>query len=329
MPRQRRRMALALWAAALASALAEEYTPPTPSGAIAFLETFQGDWASRWTYSQKEVYTGKFAAEPYKLDAIPGDVGLTMPAKAHRYGLTRKLDEPVATAEQPLVVQYEVSLKGGLECGGAYVKLLHVDASFDGAQFEEPTPYSIMFGPDKCANAGKVHFIFKFRNPVTGDLVEHHLRETPPLPPTAERVVQTHLYTFVLLPDNKLRIAIDNETAGEFSLLDDFDPPVNPPKQIDDPTDAKPADWVDERMVADPDARKPDDWDEDAPYQIADPAVRARHVPRRAAPRCASRLPSPAQRCAHTRRRPRHVRPRSARARRRPSRRAGTTTRPR
>lgn len=227
-----------------------------------------------------QVYSGKFAAEPYKVDAIPGDVGLTMPAKAHRYGLTRKLEAPVAASEQPLIVQYEVSLKGGLECGGAYLKLLNVDASFDGAEFEEPTPYSIMFGPDKCANAGKVHFIFKFRNPVTGALVEHHLRNGPPMPPTTERVVQTHLYKFSLLPGNKIAISIDEEKKGEWSLLEDFEPPVNPPKEIDDPTDSKPADWVDERMVPDPTATKPEDWDEDAPYQIPDPAVRRSRAPR-------------------------------------------------
>ena len=39
-------------------------------------------------------------------------------------------------------------------------------------------------------------------------------------------------------------------------------PSVNPPKEIDDPEDKKPADWVDEAKIDDPDASKPDDWDE-------------------------------------------------------------------
>jgi hypothetical protein len=30
------------------------------------------------------------------------------------------------------------------------------------------------------------------------------------------------------------------------SLLVDFEPPVIPPKEIDDPEDKKPSDWVDE-----------------------------------------------------------------------------------
>lgn len=52
--------------------------------------------------------------------------------------------------------------------------------------------------------------------------------------------------------------------------MEDFEPAVNPPKEIDDPTDSKPSDWVDEATIPDPDATKPDDWDEDAPYEILD-----------------------------------------------------------
>jgi len=251
---------------------AAHYEPPSAGASTIFLETFQGDWASRWTKSLKEVYSGDFEHAPYAIEAIPGDVGLSMPTKARRYGLSRALDSPAALSEQPLVMQYEVSLKNGLECGGAYVKLLNVDASFDLSQFEEPTPYSIMFGPDKCGGTGKVHFIFKFKNPVSGKWVEHHLTGGPALPPTSSHpTVLTHLYRFALLGDNKLRVTIDDAEPVDLSLLEHFEPPVIPPKEIDDPTDVKPEDWVDEPMMDDPDARKPDDWDEDAPFQIPDP----------------------------------------------------------
>jgi hypothetical protein len=87
---------------------------------------------------------------------------------------------------------------------------------------------------------------------------------------------QTHLYKFVLLPESKLTIQIDDAEPASYSLLTDFEPAVNPPALIDDPTETKPADWVDARMVADPAATKPEDWDEDAPYMIADPKVRFR-----------------------------------------------------
>ena len=40
------------------------------------------------------------------------------------------------------------------------------------------------------------------------------------------------------------------------SLLEDFSPAVNPPKEIDDPEDKKPEDWVDVKRIADPEATK-------------------------------------------------------------------------
>lgn len=50
------------------------------------------------------------------------------------------------------------------------------------------------------------------------------------------------------------------ESKAKGSLLDTMEPPVNPPKEIDDPTDLKPDDWVDEAKIDDPEASKPDDW---------------------------------------------------------------------
>lgn len=50
------------------------------------------------------------------------------------------------------------------------------------------------------------------------------------------------------------------ESKAKGSLLEDMNPPVNPPKEIDDPTDSKPDDWVDEAKIDDPEASKPDDW---------------------------------------------------------------------
>ena len=40
------------------------------------------------------------------------------------------------------------------------------------------------------------------------------------------------------------------------SLLEDFTPAVNPEKEIDDPDDQKPEDWVDTKRIPDPDAKK-------------------------------------------------------------------------
>jgi Calreticulin family len=80
----------------------------------------------------------------------------------------------------------------------------------------------------------------------------------------------TKLYTLIINPDQTYVELVDDKEVSSGSLLKDFDPPVNPEKEIDDPNDSKPADWVDEVKIADSDARKPEDWDEDAPYQIPD-----------------------------------------------------------
>lgn len=75
-------------------------------------------------------------------------------------------------------------------------------------------------------------------------------------------------------PDNTFEIKINDETIKQGSLLEDFEPAVNPSKEIDDPEDFKPANWVDDAEIEDVEAVKPDDWDETAPALIIDQEVR-------------------------------------------------------
>ena len=44
----------------------------------------------------------------------------------------------------------------GLECGGAYLKLLKDNKALHAEEFSNDTPYVIMFGPDKCGATNKV-----------------------------------------------------------------------------------------------------------------------------------------------------------------------------
>ncbi len=149
----------------------------------------------------------------------------------------------------------------GLECGGAYLKLLRETKSLHQEEFSNTTPYVIMFGPDKCGHTNKVHFIFNHKNPKTGEYEEKHLTS----PPAAKIVKTTELYTLIVHPTNTYVIQQNGEQVKEGSLLEDFTPAVNPAKEIDDPKDKKPDDWVDEARIADPEAKKPEDWDEEAP----------------------------------------------------------------
>lgn len=57
-------------------------------------------------------------------------------------------------------------------------------------------------------------------------------------------------------PNNTYNVLINGESDKTGSLLEDFEPAVNPPKEIDDPEDKKPGDWVDEAKIADPEAKK-------------------------------------------------------------------------
>jgi len=213
------------------------------------------------------AYVGKWSVEePTVLNGIKGDKGLVVKDVAAHHAISAKFDKPIDNTGKTLVVQYEVKLQNGLDCGGAYLKLLKENADLHAEEFSNASPYVIMFGPDKCGATNKVHFIFKHKNPVTGEYEEKHLSS----PPVAKITKQTTLYTLIVNPDQTYELRIDGAKIKDGSLLEDFSPAVNPPAEIDDPEDKKPADWVEQAKIPDPDATKPEDWDEDAPLEIVD-----------------------------------------------------------
>ncbi|KAI5786438.1 Calreticulin family-domain-containing protein [Peziza echinospora] len=263
---------------AAASAVTIEKPLFTPTVIKApFYEQFTDDWQKRWTPSRATVkdrtdnenwaYVGQWAVEePHVLKGIEGDKGLVVKNAAAHHAISAKFDKPLDNTGKTLVVQYEVKLQNGLECGGAYLKLLKDNAALHAEEFSNASPYVIMFGPDKCGATNKVHFIFKHKNPKTGEYEEKHLKT----PPMARVTKQTTLYTLIVNPDQTYEIKMDGARVKNGSLLEDFNPPVNPAKEIDDPEDKKPADWVEDPKIADPAAKKPADWDEDAPFEIKD-----------------------------------------------------------
>jgi len=62
------------------------------------------------------------------------------------------------------------ALSSGLDCGGAYLKFVTHDAAFTPAALNGDTPYSVMFGPDKCGGTNKVHVIFRHQSPLDGEI---------------------------------------------------------------------------------------------------------------------------------------------------------------
>eukprot|EP00268_Persea_americana_P057543 TRINITY_DN68_c0_g1_i6.p1 TRINITY_DN68_c0_g1~~TRINITY_DN68_c0_g1_i6.p1 ORF type:complete len:541 (+),score=155.49 TRINITY_DN68_c0_g1_i6:208-1830(+) len=231
-----------------------------------FYESFDEAFEGRWIASGKEDYNGLWKHSKSEGHA---DYGLLVSEKARKYAIVKELEEPVKLKDGTVVLQFETRLQNGLECGGAYLKYLRPQgAGWKAKEFDNESPYSIMFGPDKCGSTNKVHFILKHKNPKTGEYVEHHLK----YPPSVASDKLSHVYTAILKTDNELRILVDGEEKKKANFLsaDDFEPPLIPAKTIPDPDDKRPEDWDERAQIPDPDAVKPEDWDEDAPMEIED-----------------------------------------------------------
>jgi calnexin len=80
------------------------------------------------------------------------------------------------------------------------------------------------------------------KNPITGKYEEKHMKNRPPVLVDHHN----HVYTLVIRRDNFFNIMIDGQSVRNGSMLTEFEPPFTPPKLIDDPTDIKPTDWVEE-----------------------------------------------------------------------------------
>ena len=261
-----------LASAAQAEEPAEEapYAPPATLEGAHFFEPFISHYGA-FTASKDEDFSGEWKHELYTHDALAGDKGLVVGSPAKKHAVSSLFEKPfVAKDAGGLVIQYELQLKNKLQCGGAYLKLLTASDALSHDGFKAETPYTIMFGPDRCGTTNKVHFILRHQNPVSKEWEEKHL-QSPPTPEVNDGL--THLYTAIVGSDNTVKLLVDNKQVKSASLLSasEFKPPINPEKVVDDPDDKKPADWVDEPKIDDPEASKPDDWDEDAPPKIDDP----------------------------------------------------------
>ncbi|XP_041049185.1 calnexin [Carcharodon carcharias] len=255
------------------------YRAPVPIGQVHFAESFDKGTLEGWVMSKAKKedadediakYDGKWEVEEMKDTKLHGDKGLVLKSRAKHHAIAALLDRPFTFDNKPLFIQYEVNFQNGIECGGAYIKLLSKSKDLILEKFYDKTPYTIMFGPDKCGEDYKLHFIFRHKNPKTGQYEEKHAKRSDVDLKNYYTDKKTHLYSLVLNPDNSFQVLIDQTVVNSGNLLEDMTPPINPPKEIEDPDDQKPEDWDERPKIADPDAVKPDDWDEDAPAKILD-----------------------------------------------------------
>ncbi|XP_012687356.2 calnexin isoform X2 [Clupea harengus] len=255
------------------------YKAPEPMGEHFFAESFDKGTLEGWITSKakkdgidEEIakYDGEWEVEDMKDTKLPGDKGLVLKSRAKHHAISAWLLRPFNFDTMPLIVQYEVNFQTGIDCGGAYIKLLSQTEDLNLDEFVDRTPYTIMFGPDKCGEDYKLHFIFRHKNPKTGEYEEKHAKKSDSDLRSYYTDKKTHLYTLVLNPDNTYEILIDQTVVNSGSLLTDVTPAVNPAAEVEDPDDHKPEDWDERPKIQDPDAVKPEDWDEDAPAKIAD-----------------------------------------------------------
>lgn len=179
------------------------------------------------------------------------DYGLLVSEKANKYAIVKELDDILNLNDRKFILQFDVRLQNGLECGGAYLKYLQPqEAGWKLEEFDNDSPYSVMFGPDKCGSNDKVHFIFRHKNPKTAKYVEHRLKN----PPSMISDKFSHVYTAILRPNNELRILIDGKETKKANFLSpkDFEPALISNKTIPDPNDKKPQDWDEREKIPDP-----------------------------------------------------------------------------
>jgi hypothetical protein len=122
----------------------------------------------------------------------------------------------------------------------------------------------------------QLHFIFRHKNPNTGDYEEKHAKTPSGKFDHIFDDKKPHVLRLVVQPDNNFEIFLDGSSISTGNLLSDVQPPINPPAEIDDPHDSKPETWDEREKIPDPDAEKPEDWDEDAPATIPDPNAKVR-----------------------------------------------------
>jgi len=218
---------------------------------IYFKDTFDSG-ASHWTKSKSKSDFGDLKVTSGKWKSDPG---LQTSQDARFYGYSAKLDKHFDNEGKTLVFSFSVTHEQNIDCGGGYLKLM---PTVDGESFNGDSKYYIMFGPDICGYTKKIHFIINYDG-------KNVLWKKEP---RAESDEKTHFYTLVLNSDNTYEVLVDNEKKESGKLEDDWE--LLKAKVIDDPSDKKPSDWVDEAEIVDPEDKKPEDWDHE-PATIQDP----------------------------------------------------------
>jgi len=232
------------------------------SAEVFFEETFSAG-LDKWTEGFPEgKEMGKWVITPGKWFVDEeANKGMSVSEDMRFHSISAKLDKPATSKGKELVLQFSAKVENHQYafCGGGYIKL--IGDGLDQSKFGGDDAYHVMFGPDLCGyDVSHIHAIFNHKgtNLLKTDKISLEY---------SDKNEFTHLYTLHIKPDGTYEVFFDLESKAKGNLVDDWD---FPKKQIDDPADSKPKDWVDETMIDDPEDVKPEGYD-DIPAQIPDP----------------------------------------------------------
>lgn len=76
-------------------------------------------------------YDGVWSVEVPYTSAIENDHALVLKSKAKHHAVSTKLFRPIKFDTNELVIQYDVKFQDGIDCGGAYIKLLSASPNLD------------------------------------------------------------------------------------------------------------------------------------------------------------------------------------------------------
>jgi hypothetical protein len=180
--------------------------PSKPNCEVLFQEAFNLKTTPlHWIPTEAKNYTNDWIVRETQIpQTMKNEMALYATGSNTYSAVSRKLEKPINVTAKNFVLQYEMRPEFAFTCSGAYIKLL--GKNFEPEKFTNETEYSIMFGPDRCGQNRKVHFIFNEIDPVTKELRKVELDDAPQ--PLEDQM--THLYTLVLRKDNSYSIFIDN-----------------------------------------------------------------------------------------------------------------------
>jgi len=187
---------------------------------ILFFENF--DSPLNWISTKASNHTGVCTIEEtFSPQGRPMEKAMVLKSRNAKHGVSYKFVDPITLKNKSLIIQYEFRAQHSFTCSGAYIKLFS-DENFNPETLNEETPYSILFGPDRCGPNKSIKLIITTYDAIRGLYFKSTLKNMPSFP----NDFLSHLYTLIIRPNGFFQILFDNTPIRRGYLQRDFDPPI-------------------------------------------------------------------------------------------------------